>query len=46
VLGRTYDISLDNRRFLMLKEQGTGSAAGSGLVVVEHWTEELKQLAK
>jgi serine/threonine-protein kinase len=44
--GRTYDISLDDQRFLMIKDQGTGSAARSSLVIVEHWTEELKQLAK
>jgi hypothetical protein len=30
----------------MIKDQGTGAAAGSSLVVVEHWTEELKKLAK
>jgi hypothetical protein len=43
---RTYDISLDDRRFLMIKDQGAGVAAGSSLVVVEHWAEEMKKLAK
>jgi eukaryotic-like serine/threonine-protein kinase len=44
--GRTYDISLDDRRFLMIKDQDTRAATGPSLIVVEHWTEELKKLAK
>jgi serine/threonine-protein kinase len=40
---RTYDISPDGRRFLMIKpEQTTGGA--THLVVVENWHEELKRL--
>jgi serine/threonine-protein kinase len=43
--GRTYDISSDGQRFLMIK----GSAAATpsphtGIVVVLNWTEELKHL--
>ena len=45
-IGRTYDISRDDRRFLMIKDQDTHAATGPSLVVVEHWTEELKKLAK
>ena len=45
-LGRTYDIAPDGQRFLMIKE-GNGSdqtAAPTSLIVVQHWTEELKRL--
>ena len=44
--GRTYDVSSDGQRFLMIKE-GAGSdqsAAPASLIVVQHWTEELKRL--
>jgi serine/threonine-protein kinase len=39
----TYDVSADGQRFLMIKladQSSTGTAAS--MVVVEHWTEELK----
>jgi hypothetical protein len=39
---RTYEQSLDGRRFLMLK--GVPSAAPPSLVVVLNWLEELKRL--
>ena len=41
---RSYDVSRDGR-FLMIEPQGGGrDAAGlSSIVVVENWTEELKQ---
>ena len=55
--GRTYDVSPDGRRFLMIKPGGSGLAGpgvGSlggrtrrteqGIVVVQHWDEELKRL--
>jgi hypothetical protein len=45
-IGRTYDISVDDRRFLMIKDQDTRGGTGPSLIVVEHWTEELKKLAK
>jgi len=45
--GRTYDLSADGRRFLMIKEpDDTGRASdanSSGMVVVLNWVEELKQ---
>ncbi len=41
--GRTYDISLDGRRFLMIKQ--VESSASPGMVVVQNWGEELKRLA-
>ena len=44
--GRTYDISPDGQRFLMIK-QGDGSgqtAAATSLIVVQNWAEELKRL--
>ena len=42
--GRTYDVSADGQRFLMIKlASGQDVTATSpSLVVVEHWTEELK----
>jgi Tol biopolymer transport system component len=41
--GRNYDVSPDGERFLMIKLSGTD--AGSALIVVQHWDEELKRLA-
>ena len=43
--GRTYDVSADGQRFLMIKFSTAGpnsTAVSPSLVVVEHWTEELK----
>jgi serine/threonine-protein kinase len=45
--GRTYDVSPDGRRFLMIKDSDTAdqqAAAPPNLVVVQHWAEELKRL--
>lgn len=45
VLGRTYDVSADGQRFLMIKTGGAGTA-GTGIgqiVVVQNWVEELKR---
>ena len=44
-IGRTYDVSLDGRRFLMIKE-GTGSNETDAptLVVIQNWDQELKRL--
>jgi hypothetical protein len=44
--GQPWDISLDGKRFLMMKEAGSPSSAASGphkISVVLNWTEELKQ---
>jgi len=45
-IGRTYDISSDGQRFLMIKEDGGAdqTAAPPQIIVVQHWTEELKRL--
>jgi serine/threonine-protein kinase len=44
-LGRTYDVSPDGQRFLMLKVPATdASAAAPAIIVVQHWDEELKRL--
>jgi hypothetical protein len=55
-VGRTYDVSLDGKRFLMIKRdsaepitanelpQGQTRSAEEGLVVVQNWGEELKRL--
>jgi eukaryotic-like serine/threonine-protein kinase len=44
--GRTYDVSPDGQRFLMVKEAGGSNqtAAPLSIVVVQHWVEELKRL--
>ena len=43
--GRSYDMSADGQRFLMIKEGGPdGTAPPTSLVVVQHWVEELKRL--
>jgi serine/threonine-protein kinase len=43
--GRSYDISPDGQRFLMIKEGGAdGTAAPASIMVVQHWVEELKRL--
>ena len=43
---RTYDVSLDGTRFLMIKEDSDANQphAPPGIVVVQNWTEELKRL--
>jgi hypothetical protein len=44
--GRSYDVSLDGQRFLMIKgdEASEQTAARPSLVVVQNWLEELKRL--
>ena len=42
--GRSYDISADGQRFLMIKEGGDGTTAPASIIVVQHWVEELKRL--
>jgi hypothetical protein len=43
--GRTYDVSPDGRRFLMIKNGGANdpNATPASMVVVLNWFEELKQ---
>jgi len=41
--GRSYDVSLDGQRFLMIKAPGTD--ASPALILVQHWDQELKRLA-
>jgi serine/threonine-protein kinase len=45
--GRTYDITPDGARFLMIKAAGSANQAAvpTSLVVVQNWREELKRLA-
>jgi serine/threonine-protein kinase len=42
--GRSYDVSPDGQRFLMIKEGAGGATPPASLVVVQHWDEELKRL--
>jgi serine/threonine-protein kinase len=43
--GRTYDVSPDGQRFLMIKAPGTeAGAVPPALILVQHWDEELKRL--
>ena len=41
--GRSYDVSLDGQRFLMIK--GPVADASPVLILVQHWDAELKRLA-
>ena len=43
---RYYDVSPDGQRFLMVKDSPAGdlSATPASMVVVEHWSDELKRL--
>jgi serine/threonine-protein kinase len=41
---RTYDVSADGKRFLMIKEPAEGGPARQAIVVVQNWQEELKRL--
>jgi serine/threonine-protein kinase len=43
--GRTYDISADGKRFLMIKAPEAAAASRTELVVVLHFDEELKRVA-
>ena len=45
-LGRTYDVSPDGKRFLMIKAGGASDrpAASPPIIVVQNWFEELKRL--
>ena len=40
--GRSYDVSRDGQRFLLLKEGN--SAAPASIIIVQNWFEELKRL--
>jgi Tol biopolymer transport system component len=42
--GRTYDISPDSQRFLMIKESEKDTSAPRSMTVVLNWFEELKRL--
>jgi hypothetical protein len=44
--GRTYDVSPDGQRFLMIKAPRTDAVAAPALIVVQHWDEELKRLVQ
>jgi hypothetical protein len=46
-IGRTYDVSPDGQRFLMIRPSGGGvkATARSNIVIVQGWFEELKHLA-
>jgi hypothetical protein len=40
---RTYDVSIDGQRFLMIK-QAANEATAPQIIVVQRWLEELKRL--
>lgn len=42
--GRTYDISPDGQRFLMMKAGGGANQTPPQIVVVQNWLEEPKRL--
>lgn len=41
---RTFDVSADGQRFLMIKQPSAAQATPPQIVVVQNWTEELKRL--
>jgi hypothetical protein len=45
-IGRTYDVLLDGKRFLMVKDvlDAKESSATARIIVVQNWFEELKRL--
>jgi hypothetical protein len=45
--GRSYDVSPDGQKFLMIKDSfgSTENAPSRSIVVVQHWDEELRKLA-
>ena len=43
--GRTYDVSGNGQRFLMIKDKTTGAAATNRIIVVEDFFGELKRRA-
>jgi serine/threonine-protein kinase len=44
--GRSYDVSLDGRRFLMVKSaESEDSTASRRIVLVQNWFDELRRLA-
>ena len=44
-VGRTYDVSPDGERFLMIKEGGAGDGTPPAeFILVQNWLEELKRL--
>ena len=42
--GRTYDVSADGKRFLMIKQAGADDAGALNLILVQNWHDELKRL--
>jgi serine/threonine-protein kinase len=40
--GRTYDISRDGRRFLMIKDVASDQSSAPTILVIQNWFEELK----
>jgi hypothetical protein len=42
--GRTYDVSADGQRFLMIKAAGSAVNNMPRIIIVENWFEELKRL--
>ena len=42
---RTYDVSLDGQRFLMVKQAPSAQAAAPQIVVVQNWPEEVRRVA-
>ena len=41
---RTFDVSLDGQRFLMIKQNVNAADVPRSIIVVQNWHEELKRL--
>jgi Tol biopolymer transport system component len=46
LVGRAYDISLDDRRFLLVRASDTTAAERPSLTIVVHWLEEVRARVK
>lgn len=44
VAGRTYDVTPDGRRFLMVEEKERPPIKATQMILVQNWFEELKRL--
>jgi hypothetical protein len=43
LLGRSYDVSPDGQRFLMVTPSSQSAAAKPRIIVVDYWTEDVKE---
>jgi hypothetical protein len=42
--GRTYDVTSDGQRFLMIKQGSSEASPAAGIIVVQNWQQEVSRL--